>query len=326
MAETLRRLLEQRKGVKVEVISIEDLLKPPDAKGSDASGHDVAEDGIVVAQRAEFAESKPTARGMHGWISAAVAVAAMAMQDGAPAAPAKPTDAKEARPAEDIVIAVDPVTNSLMIVGSPRMTEHLAALTAELERQMPMEPTRVRIVALPDGTDARALGQIVDQTVRQLGRATAVNPGGLTGNVSTIPDPTSGALIVWANDTDFGTVSQLIASISRLEATAALTVKIYPLSLISAGNAARAIEDMLGAQPRGRQATRFLRSLDITLLQGEGEEVRTKIDPTQIRVIADPSDTSLIVAGPAEVLPLVDAFIAMLDQSPVTEEKKVRNP
>ncbi len=310
MAETLRRLLEQRKGVKVEVISVDELLKAPDSKGSDARRD--APDGL---------RHDAPAPGIHRAIAAAVAMSAVAMQNTPAAAQPATTPA---RPDEDVVIAVDPVTNSLMIVGSPRMTEHLAALAAELERQMPAEPTRVRIITLPDGADARALSQIVDQTVRQLGRATAVNPGGLTGPVSTIPDPSGGALIVWANDTDFEPISQLIASVSRLEASAALTVKIYPLSLISASNAARAIEDLLGAQPRGRQATRYLRTLDVTLLQGEGESVRTTIDPAQVRVIPDPNDASLIVAGPAEALALVDAFVAMLDQSPVTDRLAIR--
>lgn len=309
MAETLRRLLEQRRGVKVEVISVEDLLKAPDSKGSDAR------DAIPTP-----APEGALAGGLNTAIASAIAIAMMAAQDAAPAAQPQPST----RPAEDVVIAVDPITNSLMIVGSPRMTEHLASLAAELERQMPAEPTRVRIVTLPDGADARALSQIIEQTVRQLGRATAINPGGLTGSVSTIPDPTGGALIVWANDTDYSTISQLIASISRLEPSAALTVKIYPLSLISATNAARAIEDLLGAQPRGRQATRFLRSLDVTLVQGEGDAVRTRIDPAQIRVIPDANDASLIVAGPVEALPLVDAFIAMIDQSPVTDRLAIR--
>lgn len=325
MAETLRRLLEQRRGVKVEVISVEDLLKP-ERQGSDLRWERGGELEVEAAAAGVAPVTEPTggARKTRGSpvaeptggtmvdaVRAAVGMVALSAQPGGKAS-------------DDVVIAVDPVTNSLMIVGSPRMTEHVAALAVELERQMPTEPSRVRVVTLPDGVDARVVGQVVDQTVRQLGRTSAANPGGLTGAVATMVDPGGGALIVWANDSDFTTIGELIASISRLEASASLTVKMYPLSMVSASNAARAIEDLLGAQPRGRQATRFLRSLDMTLLQIEGEAIRTRIDPAQVRVFADPNDASLIVAGPADALPMIDAFIAMIDQSPVTDRLAIR--
>src|SRR6185436_18006757 len=114
--------------------------------------------------------------------------------------------------------------------GSPRMTDRLAALAADLEKQMPAEPSRVRIVNLPATLDAQALAQLIQQTVQQLGRAGPANPGGFTGPVSVSPDPAGGAVIVWANDTDFASVGELIKALSQPEPGAALTVKVYPLT------------------------------------------------------------------------------------------------
>ena len=91
----------------------------------------------------------------------ALAVFAMTDDQPEPKKDAAPTEADQ----PTVTIAVDPATNSLVIVGSPRLTDRLAALAAELEKQMPAEPSRVRIVALPTSTDAQGLSQIIQQTI-----------------------------------------------------------------------------------------------------------------------------------------------------------------
>src|SRR5690606_10596866 len=116
-----------------------------------------------------------------------------------------------------VTIAVDPATNSLIVVGSPRLTDRLAQLALQIEQQAPAEPTRIRVVTLPPSADAQAIASIVQQTALRVGRASAQNPGGFTSQVVATPDPSGGAIIVWANDTDFEVVGELIASVSRLE-------------------------------------------------------------------------------------------------------------
>lgn len=314
MAQTLKRLLEQQGGVKVEVISAEQLLRdgaePPKKNDKPATRGD-AGDGIP-----------------RGGLGATLAIFHAAAALSVPSQEAiQPEAAPEARKADDgggVTIAVDPATNSLVIVGSPRLTDRLVALAAELERQMPAEPSRVRIVTLPVSAEADQLAQLIRQTVQQLGRSGPGNPSGFTGPVSVMADPAGTALIVWANDTDFQAVGDLIRAVSQVQSSAALTVKVYPLQSVTAQKAIQAVTDLISPSPRGRQAQRFRGSTDITLQGQDGEEARAKVDPSTIRLTADPGGASVIVAAPAATLPLIDRFIALIDQSPVVDRLAIR--
>lgn len=312
MAETLRRLLEQQAGVKVEVIPAEQLLQ-------DGGG------GQEPKQTGDAGET-PHVLPLKGGVGAALATFRVAVAIGGFEQPQHPGDASPVAAREDaaVTIAVDAATNSLVVVGSPRMTDRIAALAQQLESQMPAEPTKVRIVTLPATMDARPLAQVVMQTVGQLGRAGPTNPGGFTGAVSVAPDPSGGALIVWANDTDFASVGALIGSLTQLDAATELTVKIYPLSSVTAQRAVQAVNDLLSPSPRGRQAQRLRGDLDLMLSGPEGGEVRAKVDPALVRVMSDPSGTSLIVAAPADAVPLIDRFVSVIDQSPVANRLAIR--
>lgn len=303
MARTIQRLLEQQGGVKVEIISAEELMERREKEG-DQSG-----------DARPFRSSDPAGvpvrfDGLAAWVMQN-ALAAQPEATGSTTAPEEPT----------IILAIDPATNSLLVVGSPRLTDRVAGLVDELEKQMPAEPTGVRIVTLPSTADARNVADIVSQTVREVGRTSTTNPGGFTGNVAVRPDVFGNAVIVWANDTDFDSVSQLITGVSSLASTVEMTVKVYPLENVSARQAVQSLQDLFSPSPRGRQAQQLI---EMTLKGDDGQRVRARIDPQRTSVVADPSDSALIVAGSDETIALVDRFIGMLDQSPVTNRLAIR--
>lgn len=308
IAEALRRLVEDRGGAKVRVISVEDLLKGEEKPKPDGSAEPprVPMPGVHPAGMPH--------RAIEAWLTLVVGALDQ------PADPPKQDNGPQ--PTGEVTIAVDPATNSLIVVGSPRMTDRLAELAAMLEKQMPAEPAQVQVVTLPEAADAAAIKQVLDETVRQVGRTGPGNPGGFTGPVSVSPDPQGGALIVWANQTDFETIRQVIASVVQLRASTELTVKVYPLSMVQADSAVRAITDLFTLRPRGAQARR-VRELDLTI-KGDKAAASGTIDPTQIRVTADPSNTSVIVAAPAAAMPLIDTFIGLIDQSPVADRLAIR--
>lgn len=296
MARTIQRMLEQQGGIKVEVISAEELMHRREKEG-DESGD------------ARPFRPVPRFHGLGAWlIEHAVAVQPQG-------------DPKASGDEASIVIAIDPATNSLLVVGSPRLTDRVAVLVEELERQMPAEPTGVRIVTLPSTADARNVSDIVAQTVREVGRTSAANPGGFTGNVSVRPDPVGNAVIVWANETDFDSVSQLITGVASLASTIEVTVKVYPLQNVSARQAVASLQDLFSPSPRGRQAQQLY---DMTLRGPDGQPVRARVDPGRTSLVADPSDSALIVAGTDETIALVDRFIGMLDLSPVSNRMAIR--
>lgn len=289
MARTLQRLLEQRGGMKVEVISTEELLKR-NAPEPDAPAGKPRTDAL------------PQIPGFPAGVLHAIASAVLSLQQPAP-------------PASDVTIAVDPNTNSLLLLGSPQATERLALLAAELQSQIPGEPAGVRIVTLPPSFDAQTIVQIVRPLLNQIGQINAANPGGFTGPVTIVPDPTGSAVIVLANDTDFAVVGPMIASITQLDASSALTVKVYRLQNVPAARAKQSVDDLVSATPRGAQARR-LRGLDVTFEGGPGQApVQGRIDPGQVRTIADAAGGSLIVAAPAESVALIDRFVSLIDQT-----------
>lgn len=310
MAATLQRLLEQQGGVKVEIITTEELLQSP--------GESTPTRGSSAAPDRPFRPGTEVI-GPREWLALTAVGCVSAQPDRQDGASGQ--DEQDGTPV--VRIAVDPASNSLVVVGSPRLTDRIAALAAQLEAQMPAEPSSVRIVTLPEGSDAQAIAQLVNQTVRQVGNATPGNPGGFTGRVAVQPDPSGSAIIVWANRTDFESVGSLIASVSSLEADVSLTVKNYQLTNITADRAQQAIQDLFSISPRGRQARR-VRGLSLTVESSEGDSRRAAFDPEDVRIAATRGGTSVLVAAPAEALAMVDSLIGLLDQSPVADRLAIR--
>ncbi|MBX3358763.1 MAG: hypothetical protein KF745_10065 [Phycisphaeraceae bacterium] len=314
IAETLQRLLEQRGGMKVEVISAEELLK--------RGGSERPVEGGSGKGRSLLWPANPAAG-----ISQMLAAAALGHPGPGPAvmpwALAEGSELDD-EPAEGTVtIAVDAATNSLIVVGASRTANRVLALAQQLERQMPGEPGKVRVITLPEGVDATSVARLVGSVVSQIGSSSAANPGGFSGRVSAEADPAGGALIVTSNETDFAVLRELIAAVSRPGPSASLTVKVYSLSNVTAQRALRAASDLLSAEPRGSQARR-LRSLDLKMETPDGKPVSGIIDPASVRMTADPGGSALIVAAPQEAMVLLDRFISIIDQSPVASRAAIR--
>jgi type II secretion system protein D len=320
MALTLKQLLERNGGVRVEIISAEDLMKEPGTPPTPPSPPPPT--GRPSSQVGNGEEGSPSGARFPGLLNPG-ALASMAVTAGATGQPeAAPQPDVAARPEEpSITIAVDPKTNSLIVVGSTRAAEQVSRLVEELQAQMPPEPGAVRIVALPEGTPADSIVQIVRETVRQVGEASAENPGGFTGRVGVVAEPGGEGIIVWANDTDFAVLGKLVGTLARGVRETSLTVKVYRLENARADNAAENVRDLVSVSPQGRQAQR-LRKLDLTLSGAPG--ARASIDPNLVSVTPDPSGTAIIVSAPEEAFGLIDAFVAVIDQSPLTERLAIR--
>jgi len=333
MAQTLRRLMEQQGGIKVEVISSDELLKGA-APREEPAPAEVPKKGALLDRSGSgglendrgFRSQRLTQvtdwrrPGLAGFVAGVVLLNTVGQAQPAPVEPA--AQAPRAVDEGGITIAVDRASNSLMLLGSPRMTDRLARLIADLEKQMPAEPTGVRVVTLPTSVDADAVTNLLQQTVRQIGRTSAGNPGGFTGPVSVLPDPAGAALIILANDSDFETMRQLVASVAQLDHATPVTIKIYPLVTVTANRAITAVRDLFSAAPGGQQARR-VRALDISMSGADGA-VSARIDPATVRMTADPGGASIIVAAPQEAIPLIDRLIENIDQSPVKDRLAIR--
>ncbi|MBX3361314.1 MAG: hypothetical protein KF705_07745 [Phycisphaeraceae bacterium] len=302
MAETLKRLLEDRGGLTVEVISSEELLKRSGAAGRETPDMPATKPSSNAAPRHDVPPDLQTMP----FLARALAIAALC-QPSASNEPEEPTGG--------LIIGVDPATNSLIVVGPPRLTDRVAALAAQLERSLPSEPGKVRIITLPDAIDANSIAAIVNQTIARIGRSGIENPSGFSGSVSVAPDPSGGALIVWSNDTDFAVVGELIGSMIHQRGGPTMTLRVLPLRSMTAAQAVQAVNDLVSTAPRGIQARR-VRAMQWALPGADtpGTDTLATIEPGAIRVVASPGGASLIVAGPVEAMPIVERFVSLLDQ------------
>ncbi|MHC4107539.1 MAG: secretin N-terminal domain-containing protein, partial [Planctomycetota bacterium] len=318
LARTLKRLLDRGGRGGVEIISVEQLLerrrsareKPPEA----ATEPSEASPGPTSAL--------PTGKGsLLQWPGIQLlAVAALA---GVPDPEAQPADPTQADPPETadrepgVTIAVDPDTNSLIVVGAPRAIERVADLARQLQDEIPALPGKVRYVGLPTAADARTTANLIGQTLAQM-----TPPGGRRGDlrrrVAVIADPTNNAVIIACNDLDFEVVGDLIVALTQAPTTEQIVVKVYPLQTITAERAAESVRNLLAPEARrgrrGRQAQR-IRDLAVKLLV-EDRVIEAVFDPNRVSVSSDPQANALVVMGPPDAVGFVDQFIELIDQTP----------
>ncbi|MBN4082671.1 hypothetical protein JYS44_00385, partial [Phycisphaeraceae bacterium AH-315-B13] len=302
MAELLRDLLEEQSGARVEVMTTDDFIDRSTDQGMSLPTRPPLPSQYLLHIVAELVCTQ------------AISIPPSLIQT------AQPEDDAETI---DVVITVDPKTNTLIVMGSTVMTDRIAELAAEIERMAPPSPTRARIIRLPAGVDPNAVAQILARTSQQIGQRSDTNPGGFTGRVAAAPDRAGNSIVVWANDTDFESVRPLIAAMAQPVSTSPRVVKVYPLSTVRANRAITAVRDFISPSPTGRQARR-IRTSSVSLQMDDGTTVLAEIDASQISVSAGPGNTSLVVSAPVESIRAIDRFISLIDQAPSESHMGIR--
>ncbi|MHC4833385.1 MAG: secretin N-terminal domain-containing protein, partial [Planctomycetota bacterium] len=231
--------------------------------------------------------------------------------------PPAPDAAPEARSgATGATIAVDPENNSLIIVGSPREVERLAALARQAQEALPVESSRIHSIRLGADVDANRLRSLVVQTLRTMNARGGA--GAIARRVAIVADPTARTLVVAASPGDFRVVGELIAAFARTPTSERLTVRSYPLANTTAEQASRNLRQLLDAQRASAGAGPV--SVRVEDPSGEGEALEATFDPARVRTIAEPSGNSLVVIAPEEAVAFVDRFIAENDALPSAEQ------
>lgn len=321
VARMLERLLDREGDDRVKIVPLDKLLEERSEAGTAgkvSSRFDgrtgvrslVASMMLAITPAAVAADPVPA---QEAEVVNAAAVAGS--QDSTVAA----TDAKPPVDVDEpeIVIAVDPATNSLVVLGSPRELDRLTALAGQVEDNLPEEGGIIRTVPLPAGIEAKTVASVVNQTLRMV-----VPAGGVRGDLSrrtmVIADPTTNSVIVTSREDEFPLVADLIASSARAPEAAEVVVKVFPLTGTSVERAASGLSAVL-TRPRG---SRF-RDLSVTL-DTDGRRVEATFDPTLVSVVSDPTSNSLIVVAPADAMGFVERFVALAEQVPVTDRPTLR--
>ncbi|MEE8459549.1 MAG: secretin N-terminal domain-containing protein, partial [Phycisphaerales bacterium] len=306
LAVTLQRMLGRGGRSSVKVISLDELLQRRRNREPSAGG---AGDGDASDDDGEPRSHLPQ-RPLNLQTAVIATVLAVFQEPAADA---------------DITIAIDPATNSLVVVGSPRAVERVADLVSQLVDQLPASPGQVHYIGLPDTLQAWTTSRLVLQAISAM-----TPPGGRRGDlrrrVAVIADQANNALIVSCNEYDFELVGDLIAALSQPAMVEQMVVKVYMLETISAERAAQSVRQMLqpdaAGRRRGRQAQR-MRDLAVTLLVDD-KRIEAVFNPDRVRVNVDAQNNALVVMGPPEAIEFVDQFVELLDQTRVNVQTTLK--
>jgi type II secretion system protein D len=230
--------------------------------------------------------------------------------DGAPAT--DDGDRKDEENDADVVIAVDPTTNSLVVLGSPRAVERVKLLAAQAQEQLPSEGTGIHAIPLPEDVSADRLRALVAKTLESM-TPPGGNRGDLARRVGIIADPGTRSLVITSTDADFETVAALVAAYARAPASEEVTVRSYNLANVSADRAAKGLTSLLA---RGRGASP---ELSVTL-----DGSTSTFDATDVRVIPDVATNSILVLAPDDAYSFVDRYVQLMDQEPGTEHRTIK--
>ena len=322
VARMLERLLDREDDDRVRVVPLEKLLdERDDDAGRKVSGVFGPQGGLRGLVASAVLAVVPAAMSSDPGVDlpAVSEIASVEIEAGGPRENGAGQEAQEAVEEDEaeIVIAIDPDTNSLVVLGPPRELDRLAALADEVEDNLPEEGGIIRMVPLPAGMDAKSVAGIVNQTIRMVVPAGGVR-GDLARRAMVIADPIANSVIVTCRDDEFPLIADLIASSAREPDAPKVVVRVFPLTETSVERAASGLEAAL-SRPRG---DRF-RDLSITI-DSDGRRTEATFDPGLVSVVPDPTTNSLIVIAPEDAMGFVDRFIALAEQMPATDRPTLR--
>ncbi|HMN96285.1 MAG TPA: secretin N-terminal domain-containing protein [Phycisphaerales bacterium] len=299
VAEMLERLL-RRDGADrpaVEVISLDELMRreaaPRPSAAAPASG-----------------DRRPGASASTLSAIAALAISSTAAAESGAAEPRSERSpaadsAATAATAADVTIAVDERTNSLIVVGSERGVERIAALARQAQEQVPATPVALRVVTLDPASDPERLRALLVEVLQRITPGGGV-PGDLARRVAVLADPTMNALVIAASERDFATVADVLVAIGRVPPAEEIPVRTIVLERASASAVAQALQRFYDERARIQPAGRGRR------------------DVRRLAIVGDPgSNTILVAAGDADFAE-IEGLVRQLDSPQAASALELR--
>jgi len=201
-------------------------------------------------------------------------------------------------PAAAVSIAVDPNTNSLVLIGSDRAVARVRAMLDQLLTQMPKAPGRLRRIELGDRADANRLARLLTQSMRQI-TPPAGRMGDLARRVSVTADPDTNALLITATDPDFETVAALIKAVAA--PTEEYEVRTIALKRADASSVAAALQSLYDDRAR---------------IAGGGAR--------RVTVVGDAAARVLLVAAGDEDYAALQELVKQIDSPASGEQLEIR--
>ncbi|MFO0874388.1 MAG: secretin N-terminal domain-containing protein [Phycisphaerales bacterium] len=280
VAEMLKRLLGGDSGgaaggaPTVEVITLDELLEREKSRTPAAAG---AAAPKKTSSLPHADEGRSVASLLACMILAADPADATDSTNPTKATRPGPADASKVG-AADATIAVDERTNSLVIVGSPRTVERLAALAKQAQDQVPTAPVSLHVITLDAANDPERLRTLLGEMLEKISPPGG-KPGELGKRVALLSDPALNAIVVAASDSDFKVVSQMLAAVGRAPVGGDAPVRTITLERAQATGVAQAVQRFyderakMTPNPRGQR------------------------DRKRLVIVGDPTSNTLLVAA-----------------------------
>ncbi len=236
--------------------------------------------------------------------------------------------------------------NAVLLIGRAESVETMVKLIGQLDH--PVAPdTQFRVFALRHASATTA-----QMTIEQFFTDTEGEPrAGLGSRVHAVADFRSNALIVQAGPRDMAEIAELIAKLDVENGEAVKDVRVFRLRNALAEDLAEVLLEAITVQQSGRGTTggqfgqfggvasrsggrtttggigygsqqeldQKSAALRFITVDAEGQRLLRSGILTDVRISADVRANALVVAAPADSMPLLAALIDRLDQLPAAE-------
>jgi general secretion pathway protein D len=191
--------------------------------------------------------------------------------------------------------------NALLLIGWGEAVESIIELISKLDQPVPPE-SQFSVFALK-----HAVATTVQQTIQQF----FITRTGLGPKVQSAVDARTNSLIVYASPRDMAEVKRLVEELDVSQSGAVNRAQIIRVYNALAADIADTLEQTIAAARVGQSGRSAV--LELMAVDERGQEILRSGMLNEVNITANPRNNTLIVTGPREAMPLIEAFIKQLD-------------
>ncbi|MCU0960504.1 MAG: hypothetical protein MUF48_10415 [Pirellulaceae bacterium] len=191
--------------------------------------------------------------------------------------------------------------NALLLIGWGEAVEAIIELIAKLDQPVPPE-SQFSVFALQ-----HAAASAVQQTITQFfsGR------DGLAPLVRVATDARTNSVIVYASPRDMAEVQRLVQELDSPQSSAVNRAQIFRVYNALATDVADTLEQTLSAARTGQTGRSAV--LELMAVDEQGQQILQSGMLNEVNITPNPRNNTLIVTGPRDAMPLLEAFVRQLD-------------
>ena len=200
-------------------------------------------------------------------------------------------------------VTVTPLTkpNSLLLIGWGEAVEAIIELISKLDRPVPPE-SQFSVFSLK-----HAAATTVQQTIQQFFGS---RPG-LGPQVQLAVDSRTNSLIAYAAPRDMREVERLVRELDIAKSGAVNRAQIFRVYNALATDLADTLDQAITASQAGQSGRSAV--LELLAVDEAGQQIIRSGMLNEVNITPNPRNNTLIVTGPPEAIPLIEAFIEQLD-------------